>query len=330
MPEHYPNIDDLLAKQMAGETEPDEEQAIETWLRAAPANQQYFDSLQRLWQQAAPVQASRTVDVEAALQKVRGQLHEKSAPRARVIGMRVWLPATAAVLALLIAAICFFRSPSPVQVVNLAASNTTLSTTLTDGSMVVLNRHSALRIAEDFNRQERRIRLSGEAYFQVAPDAERIFVIEVDQLEVQVVGTEFNVDSRSEPGRVTVVVTSGKVQLRTAKQSELLTAGQQAVYDSATGKITRLAQSKPNLLAYKNRQFTFDGTPLREVVRQLADAYGVDISLKNKALENCPLSTSFPNRPLNEVLAVIAESFDLTVERTDGKVVLDGVSCGGE
>ena len=327
MPDQYTNIDDLLAKRLAGEAGPEEEQTIDTWLRATPANRQYFEGLQRLWQQARPITAPRTVDMAAALQKVKGQLHPQPLLRARTIRLRVWLPAAAAALALFIAALWFLRSPSPLPPVSIAATTTTLTDTLPDGSVVVLNRHSGLRISENFNRKERRMRLSGEAYFQVAPDAARVFVIEVAQLEVQVVGTEFNVDSRSEPGRVTVTVTTGRVQLRAAAQTELLQAGQQAVYDSATGQIIRLAASRPNTLAYKNRRFRFDSTPLRDVVRQLSDAYGIDISLKNKALENCPLSVAFPDRPLEEVLNVIAESFDLTVERSAGKAVLDGSGC---
>ncbi len=327
MPDHYTDIDELLAKRLAGETEPEEEQTIEAWLTESAENRQYFAGLQRLWQRATPSPAARSVDVEAALQKVRGQLREHPAPRARVVRLGVWLPAAAAAIALLIAAFWFFRSPAPVQPTEIATTTTTLTDTLTDGSVVVLNRHSGLRVAENFNRKERRMRLSGEAYFQVAHDSTRAFIVEVEQLEVRVLGTEFNVDDRSEPGRVTVTVTTGKVQLRTPIQTELLTAGQQAVYESANGKITRLAQPKANALAYKNRQFTFDGTPLREVVQQLSDAYGVDISLKNKALEKCPLSVRFPNRPLEEVLNIIAESFDLTIERSDGKVVLDGVGC---
>lgn len=326
--DYHTNIDDLLAKRLAGEAGPDDEQAIDAWLRASAENRQYFDGLQRLWQRAASTpQPLRAVDVEAALQKVQGQLRTKSAPQARRVALRTWLPAVAAALALLVVAILFFRSPAPVQPVEIATTTSTLTDTLADGSVVVLNRRSALRIAANFNRKERRMRLSGEAYFQVAPDADRVFVIEVAQLEVQVIGTEFNVDSRSEPGRVTVTVTNGKVRLRAATQTELLTAGEQAVFETATGKITRLAQPRPNVLAYKNRQFRFDGTPLREVVQQLSDAYGVDIALKNKDLENCPLSAPFDNRSLEEVLAIIAESFDLTVERSGGQVLLDGAGC---
>ncbi len=328
MPDHYTDIDELLAKQLAGEASPEEAQRIDDWLRASSHNQEYFNSLQRLWQQAAGTRTLPAVDVEAALRKVKTALPEHSAPRARVIRLRTWLPAAAAALVLLIAAILFFRTPAVVQPLEIAATTATLTDTLSDGSVVVLNRQSGLRVATNFNRRERRLRLTGEAYFQVAHDTSRAFVVEVEQLEIQVLGTEFNVDSRSETGFVTVVVAAGKVQLRSTVQTEYLYAGQQAVYEAATGKITRQAQAKSNVLAYKNRQFRFDGTPLREVIRQLSDVYGVEIILKNKVLETCPLSAPFNNLELDQVLDIVATSFDLTIEKSGETILIDGNGCG--
>jgi len=329
MPDNYSDIDELLAKRLAGETAPEEEQTIDRWLAAAAENRQYFEGLQRLWQQAAQARTlvPQSVDVEAALRKVKAAFPQQTVPKVRVRVLRMWWSAAAVIVAI-IAAIFFFQTPSPVQPTEIATTITTLTDTLTDGSVVVLNRQSGLHIEQDFNRQERRMRLSGEAYFQVAHDTTRAFIVDVEQLEVRVLGTEFNVDSRSQAGFVTVTVSTGKVQLRSTTQTEYLYAGQQAVYAAATGKITRQRQTNPNVLAYKSRQFQFDGTPLQEVLRQLSDVYGVSISLKNKSLKDCQLSAPFNNLELNQVLAIIADSFDLTVERTGTSVVLDGVGCG--
>ncbi len=331
MTNDYKNIDELLAKRLAGETAPAEERLIEAWLRESADNRQYFEGLQRLWEQAPLSRTLRPVDTEGALQKVKAQLHPISAtPPARMIPMYRWMSAAAAVLAVVVAAVFFFRNPSGRQELQIAASEATLTDTLTDGSVVVLNRNSGLRIAGNFNKTERRMRLSGEAYFAVAHDKEKPFVIEVEQLEVKVVGTEFNVDNRSEPGRVIVTVTTGKVQLSAGAQSILLTAGEQAVYETATGVITRSARPDQNATAYKNRVFKFDATPLSRVVRDLSDVYGVDISLKNKVLENCLLSTGYNDEELDRILELLAATFSLNVERTDGKIILDGTGCGGE
>lgn len=333
MKDNYTNIDELLAKRLAGEATASEERVIEAWLQESADNRQYLEGLQRLWTQAPLSRATalRPFDTEGALRKVKAQIGSvDAAPPARRVSMYRWVPAAAAVLVLAIAAIFFFRDTSGSQGIQIAATSATLTDTLTDGSVVVLNRNSGLQIAGNFNKKERRMRLSGEAYFTVTPDREKPFVIEVAQLEVKVVGTEFNVDSRSEPGRVTVTVSSGKVQLNAGAQTVLLIAGEEAVYETVTGNIVRSAKPDQNALAYKNRMFIYDATPLGEVVRELSDVYGVEISLKNKALERCLLQGRYPNLELDRVLELISDVFSLTVEKTDGKIILDGTGCGND
>jgi ferric-dicitrate binding protein FerR (iron transport regulator) len=331
MTHNYMNIDELLAKRLAGEATVADEQVIDAWLEESAENRQYFESLQRLWSQA-PVARTATlkpVDTERALQKVKAQFPVSAgAAPARRISMYQWVSAAAAVLVVVVAAVFFFRNPSQTPEIQIAATTATLTDTLADGSVVVLNRNSGLRVAGNFNKKERRMRLSGEAYFAVTPDKEKPFVIEVQQLEVKVVGTEFNVDNRSEPGRVKVSVTSGKVQLTAGAQTILLVAGEQAVYESASGNIVRSARTDENVLAYKNRMFRYNATPLKQVVQELSDVYGVDISLKNKVLENCQLYARYDNLELDRVLELVSESFSLTVERKGDQILLDGTGCG--
>ena len=83
---------------------------------------------------------------------------------------------------------------TPNPVIEIAAGNAIRTDTLADRSVIVLNKTSTLRLAEGYNRRERRMRLSGEARFAVQPDKEKPFVVEVEALEVRVVGTEFTVE----------------------------------------------------------------------------------------------------------------------------------------
>ena len=323
------DIDDLLAKQLAGENSPDEAAAVQAWLAQSPDNQRYFAGLQQLWDDApkAAAQPPRAVDTEAALQKVKGQLRAR--PRARVVRMGSWMRWAAAAAVLVAAAALWLLRPGGSEQRDLVAAAAPRTDTLTDGSVVTLNRQSALTAADGFNRRERRMRLRGEAFFQVKPDVERPFVVEAKEVEIKVVGTAFNVDESSRPGQVVVSVTEGKVLVTAAAQSLLLVPGERAAYDLATRSLTRLtAVPGPNDLAYKTRVFHFVGTPLSEVVARLSAVYGVDISLKNKALENCLLRADYPNLPLEEVLERLAETFPIRIERTgNGGAVLDGESC---
>lgn len=323
-------IDDLLAKRLAGENTPEEENVIRHWLESSSDNQKYFENLQWLWQHTPEARARppRAVDTEAALQRVHGRLRQTGGG-AKSIPLGFWMRAAAAVF-VLAAAVYFFRqntrTSAPVQI---ASVERTLTDTLADGSVVTLNRRSGLAVSSGFNRRERRMHLQGEAYFEVKRDTNRPFIVEISDVEVKVVGTAFNVDNATNPEQVIVTVTEGKVRVSARDQALLLTPGEQVVYDKKTGALKRsTAPQNPNLLAYKNRVFHFDATPLRIVVQQVEKVYGVDIDLKNKSLEDCQLTADYNNLSIERVLSLIAESFSLQLEKKENRFVLDGAGCG--
>ncbi len=328
MTENYPNIDALLAKKFAGEITSGEEATIAEWLRASPDNARYLAEAQWLWEQMAEARIApeTTVDTEKALQKVKFQW-QPAQPGVRAHSSRYWWPAVAAAFVLAVAAIYFFSTNAPVQPASIAAQNNLLTDTLTDGSVVTLNRHSDLVIASGFNRRERRMRLNGEGYFKVARDTGRPFVVDVQALEVTVVGTAFNINALSIPGSVIVTVMEGKVSLKSGTQTELLTPGESAVYERATGKITRQTAPSPNVLAYQNRRFLFDATPLQTVIAQINAAYNIEITLENPDLNACPLSARFDNQPLERVLDILVETFAFEITRTGNTVVLKKGQC---
>ena len=332
MSTNFDNIDEQIAKHLAGENSPEEAADLQNWLAQSAENQRYFADLQWLWQNSpqAKTALARPVDTEAALQKVRQTIRENAQQRSlRVAFVRRWAMAAAAVFVLAVAAVWWFDGRSELHKIELAAAETVLENRLLDGTSVALNRLSSLRSVGTFNRRERRVRLTGEAFFEVAPDTLRPFVVEVADLEVKVVGTAFNVDERSQPGQVKVSVSHGKVRVSGRGEVVFLVADESAVCDLASGKITREQTPDPNFLAYRNRVFRFDSTPLQRVVQQLGKVYGVDISLKNKDLADCPLSARYENLPIERVLDLVAESFSLKVEKTPGGgFALDGQGCG--
>ncbi|MBL7776453.1 MAG: FecR domain-containing protein [Saprospiraceae bacterium] len=322
------NIHALLAKYLAGECSPEEEAAVRRWLEASPDHQHQLADLVWLWERAPEgvPPPPRAVDTEAALRQVQARL--------RGSGWQVWRNQTgpfllraAAVFVLALSAVLWWQTretSAPAQ--RLAAAEVPLTDTLADGSRVTLERHSGLTLAAGFNRRERRMRLEGQAFFQVAPDTSRPFIVEVQELQVRVVGTAFTVDNQQTPGQVLVTVFEGKVQVRAGQQLLLLSAGEQAVYDQPSKNLTRTAPRQGNPEP-SSRMFAFDATPLGQVAERLSVAYGVRIVLKNKNLENCPLTASYNQLPLERVLRLVADSFSLQVEKTADGYMLSGEAC---
>lgn len=323
-------IDELLAKHLAGECSAEEEQAISRWLDESSEHQTYLEELRWLWEHSAEgLPASpRQVNTEEALQQVKSRLQRKGG-NSGLHWQRNFFLRAAAVFLLALAAVYWLRTGNTPDPVRIASAGTILTDTLNDGSVVTLREHSGLTLAGNFNRRERRLRLEGEAFFEVAHDTVRPFVVEVQDLEVIVVGTAFTVDNTTEPDKVVVTVTEGKVRVSRNGQSLLLTPGEQATCNLTSGTLVRTtpAQGVPDL---QSRMFRFEATPLGTVIQQLSKAYGVTIVLKNKQLETCPLTARYLNLPLERVLELVSQSFSISVEKVENGYTLDGESCGEE
>lgn len=219
--DHTFDIDEIIAKRLTGEISEAESAWLEQWLSQSTVNRRYFEQMQGLWQQsgAGRPALSHPIDVEAALAKTKNKIRAQKTPK--TTPMRAWWLAAAAVVALLLSAVWFFQTPA--ETVTMAATETPLRDTLSDGSMIALNQHATL--SATFDRNSRRVKMQGEVFFDVAPDAAKPFVIDVRQVEVTVIGTKFNVDNFSDSNTIIVSVESGKVKVKSGSQVVFLTMG---------------------------------------------------------------------------------------------------------
>lgn len=327
MDHHYDNIDDLIAKKLAGESAKAEDNVLQNWLDASEENRQYYDSLQQVWHTAAlskPEQV-REVDTEAALQRVK---HRLSAEKPSGQGFNIfayWRMAAAIVV--LIGAVWVFRGSGQDKNTAIIADVAPLRDTLQDGSTVFLNRHSVVSLEEGYAKKNRRIRLTGEAYFEVKHQDKQDFTVLVKDLEIRDIGTKFNVDNASNPDKVVVSVTEGAVELSTKGQKMRVEAKQTAIYDLKSGALVLEQKVDANVLAYQSRYFDFDSTPLHAVIARLNRAYGVNIELGNPALADCLLTARYDNETLDRVLELISDSFPVKVKQENGQIRLEGQGC---
>lgn len=153
--------------------------------------------------------------------------------------------------------------------------------TLADGSQVWLNAGSRMEYEPVF-RQERRIRLRGEAYFQVARDAERPFIVETEFMHTRVYGTSFNVRCYSAAdAHVTLVEGSVQVARPDGSRSVRLTPGMDAQL-TADGGLSVSAVDTKNFVLWKDGYFYFDDVPLSEILCELGRWYNVSVQVENR------------------------------------------------
>lgn len=153
--------------------------------------------------------------------------------------------------------------------------------TLDDGTVVYLNAVSELRYPIQFTGKERRVRLTGEAYFEVVEDMTKPFYVEVDGMEIRVYGTVFNVNTHFR-GRIETVLVEGRVGIRVNDGTEyVLQPSQLAVYDMAEGNVEVQQVNTRRYTAWQEGWFLFEDERLEEVLDRLSMWYDVDIYYAN-------------------------------------------------
>ncbi len=291
--------------------------AIDEWLEADAAHRETFRQLQQAWELGAP--AYQPPNAQAEWERFAAQRQRP----VRRMPFKWWMAAAAAVLCM--ALVYVLWAPQGNNQAQLLSQQAILRDTLPDQSVVVLPPRSELRFDKRFNT--RTVQLKGEGYFDIRPDENRPFVLEVEELRIRVLGTAFNV--RAMPDAILVQVNSGAVQVSDGNSDSVIRAEQQFRYDRAqkTATVADVTAPDKNGFAYATRQLHFQSTPLRDVVREVAKAYNVSIALSNEETGNCRLSTDFDGQSLTYVLEVITASLGLQYTINGNNINISGNEC---
>lgn len=363
--EQQPIDDGLIGKYLAGEASPEEAERVRRWLGESPDEQSEFARFEQIWDESGKLKQPVAVDTDAAWKKVRRQMQDSAraetdseinvptsiattdvgamdvvrplypADPERSLGQRqrtlwqggqIWRVAAAVVLLIGLGWVAYQSLlPEPVAMQTIATQQSKTTITLPDGSQVVLNRNSRLNYPDRFTDSLRQVTLTGEAFFDIKPDAEHPFVIKARETTVRVLGTSFSIRAYSDTVRVAVA--TGRVQFGTIRKRIFLTRNEEASYDISRDTLRKAFRLTPNAMAFRTNRLIFDRTTLAEVARTLTDVYGTPVRLSNESLRNCQYNATFENEKLETVLNLVAETLKLHVERTSEGFVLAGNGC---
>jgi transmembrane sensor len=152
---------------------------------------------------------------------------------------------------------------------------------LPDGSKVWLNASSSIHFPTIFKGKERQVSVTGEAYFEVAKNAAMPFKITVNDMEVEVLGTHFNIMSYEDESSVNTTLLEGSVKVSQNGVAKMLLPGQQSMVDKK-GVIKIDDADAEAVMAWKNGWFQFNSADIQTVMRQLARWYNVDVAYEGK------------------------------------------------
>jgi transmembrane sensor len=202
---------------------------------------------------------------------------------------------------------------------------------LPDGSIVQMSPESRIRFRKDVQVPSRELFLEGEAYFDVAHDAERPFFVYAGDVVTKVLGTSFIVRARGADEKVTVAVKTGKVTvyLRNATHKKtVLVPNQEAVYDAVREVVD--TQAVPVVLNEHSEnvmEMHFDETPVSDVLSMLTEAYDIDIIFQKETLSGCVLTSNFYEEGLYDRIDVICTAIGATYRIVDSQILVESQGC---
>ena len=198
---------------------------------------------------------------------------------------------------------------------------------LPDGSTVVLNAESKISFQSGFNDSIRLVALVGEAYFQVAKDLNRPFVVQSGNVRTEVLGTEFNVKAYADENKIDVALNSGKVLVSVGsslvKQSYYLNPGQRIRVSKDNDQVERTNFDRKKVLAWKDGVIYFDKTSLKEVTTTLGRWYGVQFEILHWNGKPWHYTGEFKNEYLDIILQSMSYSKHFKYEIDKEKVIID-------
>jgi len=353
---------ELCVRDLSGETTDEEKRALNR-IMADEEKRDLYISLQHTWQNAQDDRELERFDVESAfnilserlelaeerpaevfvrksderlVDNVQNKEASPSTTPGQVFKRYIW-PLTigaAAAIFILSAIVTTIFGPSsdssmhaetlPQQILitrNGQQSNFVLS----DGSKIRLNAASKLVVTGDFGEQERRVELTGEAFFEVAHDVDSPFIVQARGVETRVLGTKFNVRDYPEDIETEVTLTEGKVEVSSAGDEDdtptVLAPGQQYRYNNLSQTQNVQTADQIEALSWMDGVILFRNEPLPGALDTIGRHYDVVFTIMDAELKDQTLSITFNDDPLDEVIKLLELTNRMRFER--------GKSLGG-
>lgn len=214
--------------------------------------------------------------------------------------------------------------------------------TLSDGSSVLLQPNSKLSYPKAFIGNERKVYLSGEAFFEISKNPKKPFLVFANEIITKVVGTSFRIKAYENQPNVEIVVRTGKVKVKpnesvtNSDQAEIILLPNQAMRfvrkDLKFDKITDITTDKKLVSSSNNIEqlsFDFSDTPVSQILKTIEQAYLVEIDFPVEKLKNCHLTTSLTDQPLPEKLKIICKSLgnNTSYEMNGNQIIISSEGC---
>lgn len=325
------HIEELIPSWLEGTLSPEEREKVEQWKAASEENRQIFADSLRAWEGMEQLRRMKKYNPEKSIQ----QVHSKIEKQKRIRVLDIFQKVAAILILPLIVATLWLALGKPQKTSESFVAWHTLEIPagmrsefyLPDSTKVYLNSKTSLSYPLEFCNSFREVKLTGEAYFEVAENKELPFIVNTGRINIEVTGTEFIATRYPHEELTEIVLVKGGINLfqgdylPTKKDIIQLNPGEKAL---CLDSDSRLAIDKVNTekySAWKNGVLLFRDDPMPEVVRRLNRWFNVDIQLEGPELKGWAYTATFEDESLEQVLELlkISAPVDYIIKRREMK-----------
>jgi len=330
-------FDELAEKYRAGESSPEENAFVKKWAEL------HFRRHSEHSVFASEDEAQKTRERLLGKIRVTAEIPGKGWALRRT----KWF-LTGAAACLIAASFCGFllwdmqtRESSGTSAIGIETKNTMPSSrqiALPDGSTAMLEPGASLVTDDNYGKQNRTVYLTGEAFFDVEPNAQSPFFVYTGELVTEVLGTSFRIKPKGDKKTIEVSVMTGKVSVYTGSTGldkkrigVIATPNQKVIYDTELKTLRNDLVDTPKIVASDvwEPDFRFDEIPLEKVLTLMQRTYGIEIVVGNPVLNHCAFTGNLNGLDLYKQLDIVCDVIGAQYEIRGTTVFVSGESCKG-
>lgn len=326
-------IDELIATYLSQGLKSEKLAELENWLKASPENQKHFQQMREIWFSTISANEEERYNKEEAYSRFLNRTRQipQEEKTVKKLSLHKFFYGAAAVALLCLISFASYRTGTEqvkkqfAEMVVEAPLGSKTRLYLPDGSLVWLNAGSTITYSQGFGVEERKLKLSGEGYFEVTRNKQLPFEITTKELQLRVLGTKFNFRNYPEDEEVSVSLLEGKVSLRNYLKNDALCylePDQKAILNKKNGKLMVSASEARYTAEWTNGFLFFDEELLPDIIKELERSYNVKIYIEDESLKTFRFYGNFVRKEqtIQEILEMLASTGKLEY-RIEGKTV---------
>jgi transmembrane sensor len=318
---------ELISKYLSNNITLPEIEELMQWVDKDSEQADLFKELQQVWEYSQTYGQEFNPDTELAWEKVEKRLLQdtsKSLYPVKIRSTNRYWQIAAAIGLLCVMSVFFYRiiRTDTTEFATIKGEHKQLL--LPDGSKIWLNEQSSLAYTADFNKgTERHVELKGEAFFEVAKNPKRPFIIKAGKTQTQVLGTSFNIKSVFEE-QVTVAVFTGRVSFKSKDEPQhelILLPGDKGEY-KGNGSISKSHYNNTNFMFWKSKKLEFNNVAVADVLKDIEDHYHVKFVLKDPDIASRRITSYFDGDSLDQVNTLLEDLLEVRITKANNSYII--------